>query len=669
MLGGKLIMSVTPRSVLRYVLMALTCIGKFFMSITPRRGRPKPEVRLSRVAKRIKKSNPITSILLDMFEKALHKGSSSDNTEISRIYNQFIAGKIPMPILRRVVNNYNALPDNVRLLIPPQRAAQLRPVKLSQVTPVWLYTEERLSPAPTPPELDLTSTQVNGFPFDSAYFIKALGQLGELSKDPGPAEVNGFPFDSAYFIKTLGELGGILIAPNPTDLTIDSIHPKLSDGYLPGQSIKLAVRFPSHSSPVFKVILFKEFGPDGLIPYASITPEVLKTVDQNSTSTVLSVTLPEDFETGFVQVTADVFVLFPLGTLKSKRLPIKQELAPPATNVSPILLATPAITSVIPKSQFPGMIVIIEGTNLGDIKVAHPGKLSDGSPQTNASSISFAPIVTLIPSSTQLDKLSLPVTVLKASPVDGLGQLQITIPPDCIPGEYFLRVETGTSKGVLLQPFKFPNGETSIAVDFEVSAHKYKVTFDTILCDDESDPEFGGSDEIVTSWTIVADDKAWGKNTGEYGGFDDGEIQSYSGPDSSVFMTDGSFGAVKIALSIRTDLYESDSSDVAATQAALSATAQASAAVGELLLKLGQPTAGATAIAVAAVAEAASTLAGLFGDSDNLGSLQSTWTAQELQKLTENPMHQFTGQKLAFQNDDDTGSYTLSYTVSRLNVG
>jgi hypothetical protein len=83
-------------------------------------------------------------------------------------------------------------------------------------------------------------------------------------------------------------------------------------------------------------------------------------------------------------------------------------------------------------------------------------------------------------------------------------------------------------------------------------------------------------------------------------------------------MTDNSFGEVKVALSITTDLYESDETDVQQTQAVLNLTAEAGNAVAKVLLELGVPTAAAISSAVASVASATSTFAGIaFGGLDN----------------------------------------------------
>jgi len=600
------------------------------------------ELRVRRVVNLTTRENPLIPILLDMFESALHHGRSQENTELARIYNEFIAEKIPKEILQKTLDNYRSLSAPLKARITPQR---FREINTSPTIPVNPSLNTN-SPLKGTSVSALTGTLVSKNSFDLAYNSAAFKALRDriLTQLPTPSP--------------------------PKEPTILKITPSEGKGYVSGQYITLQVTYPKAHSPSFKVILsLPDFFIDKLTlgeDYATINPKVLTQLQGDSFVARLQIKLPENFSGGSIR-----FSVLSSGASKPLESPRKPILEKAVFSVSPVLYDAPEITTVKPQGQLPGRRVIVEGRNIGDVKILDPGKLSNGEPVTTGKSGKFSPILKLIPSTNEQNEVLLPVTIIKPSPVDGIGQLEFFIPKTCIPGDYWLQLEIGIPVGIPLFDYEFPNGKESLAVDFKVLAHKYKVNFNTIHCIDESDPEkalfVNISDEIVTQWEIGADGKGWFKNTGEYDEFDDGETQSYSLKDSAVFMTDNSFGEVKATLVIVTDLYESNESDVQQAQGALNLTAEAGNAIAKVLLSAGVPTAAAIAEAAASVASALSTFIGIggFGGFNNLGRQQLVWSAEQLQNLTDNPDRRFSGQ-LNFLNSDDDGSYRLSYTVSRL---
>jgi hypothetical protein len=70
------------------------------------------------------------------------------------------------------------------------------------------------------------------------------------------------------------------------------------------------------------------------------------------------------------------------------------------------------------------------------------------------------------------------------------------------------------------------------------------------------------------------------------------------------------------------------------------------------------------AVAVGLITPALQKIVTFLGTNDDLGCRDLLWFAAELRRLTDNPERKFTGQP-QFANDDDTGSYTLTYEVER----
>jgi len=208
------------------------------------------------------------------------------------------------------------------------------------------------------------------------------------------------------------------------------------------------------------------------------------------------------------------------------------------------------------------------------------------------------------------------------------------------------------------------NPRTSPPYLYQVATPQYRVTFDQMKCLDESNPEWWGSDEIVTFWAIVADDQVWSKNTGEYGGFDDGDVKSYRSADRRVFPPDATWGRVKHGLVMVTKLYEWDAGDVSAVQDFIGLLGDVGAG-----LSLAS---GVGTLAMAAVIEAVAWFLGEMigviaswfgGDPDYLGTQELSWTSNHLQQTLSSGSSR--SRTIEFRNSGSTGSYRLDYTISR----
>jgi len=228
-------------------------------------------------------------------------------------------------------------------------------------------------------------------------------------------------------------------------------------------------------------------------------------------------------------------------------------------------------------------------------------------------------------------------------------QVEMTVPDWMTPGEYAVS-------------FACKNTKTSDWKTFTVRPFKFEVDFMKITCVDESNPEWWGSDEIVTRWVIVADDTAWEKSTGEYSGFDDGTIKLYNSTDRTVFMPGAGPAIVNKYLYISTALWEWDLGDAEAADKVLGFIGDLAPAIGSAFGPLGSTIGTVIGYILKALGKIISWLG---GDPDSLGVKDLTWTYENLRMNTKNAQKKFTG-TLDFFNDADTGSYTLDYTVSRV---
>jgi hypothetical protein len=228
----------------------------------------------------------------------------------------------------------------------------------------------------------------------------------------------------------------------------------------------------------------------------------------------------------------------------------------------------------------------------------------------------------------------------------GTSQADFTIPQTVTPGKYYLTLVAGGAK-------------VSKEIAFTVRAPLYRVKFNKIKCVSATDGL--GNDEIVTTWVVDADGKAYEKNTGEYDGFDDGVEKSFLASDAAVFPRTGTKGSeVRDHLNIGTSLMEWDAGDVKAASEALDAIGSGAMALGELFGPIG----AAIGAAVKIVLEVIGALVSLFGgDPDPLGIDEVNLTAADLQKKTAkgtfSDIVQFANYK------DDSYHYMLFYTITR----
>lgn len=292
---------------------------------------------------------------------------------------------------------------------------------------------------------------------------------------------------------------------------------------------------------------------------------------------------------------------------------------------------TPNIVTVEPDAQFPGDMVLVSGENMGN-----PMSLFMQTMDEKASA--FRP---------KGANFNVSPSVLNPN------QFEFKIPQDAWSGHYKFNVRSGNS------------GYSNLKI-FEVLPAEFRVEFKKITCRDESN-ELSASDEIVTTWVIIADNVAWVKRTGEYTDFDQGEKQDYSGTDSLIIPAPGKeWQPVKDFIYFRTTLYEWDSGDISAWTDGIKTVSQISSKVSVALgTILGNPEAGKIAgdIIQALGDGLAKLIDWINNDPDLLGSQSATWTAPELQMLmSQDPVYSDTQ---LFLNDDATGSYAVDFSITR----
>jgi hypothetical protein len=236
----------------------------------------------------------------------------------------------------------------------------------------------------------------------------------------------------------------------------------------------------------------------------------------------------------------------------------------------------------------------------------------------------------------------------RPEPASSPTKIIFQVPQNLPPGNYSLLV---WDKGYKHISKTFP---------FTIRAPQYTVRFTKMYCKDESDAELleCDCDEIVSVWAISADDKAWGKKTGEYTHFGDDMTKSYRASDQVVFPIQGA-GAVSEYLAIGMNLYEWDAGDASATEEALDIS-------GDIAEQLASSF-GAIGAIIGAVLniflDLIGALVALFGGNpDGLGYEELKWNAGLLQAMTQ--FGSYSG-VMRFHNNDAVGSYDISYTVTR----
>src|SRR5262249_51206382 len=131
----------------------------------------------------------------------------------------------------------------------------------------------------------------------------------------------------------------------------------------------------------------------------------------------------------------------------------------------------------------------------------------------------------------------------------------------------------------------------------------------------------------------------------------------YQAQDQLVFPITGT-GEVNRYLTIATNIFEWDAGDVESANEVLGAIGDAAVGIGTIVGGIGA-TVGAI---LKVVLEFIGAIVKLFGgDPDNLGLATMQWTATDLQKMTAGGSY---AGRIQFINDDDTGSYELSFTIT-----
>lgn len=226
--------------------------------------------------------------------------------------------------------------------------------------------------------------------------------------------------------------------------------------------------------------------------------------------------------------------------------------------------------------------------------------------------------------------------------------LQLPLPQTLRPGHYDLTITTNGSP-------------ESAKVAFTVQVPQYVLQFTKMICEDESDAECVGDDEIATFWMVSADGVTWKKNTDTYDGFSDGTRRDYLAGQGNAFQVDGNPGAVGTYLCVVTQLMEIDAGDAQLASECLST-------VGDFVGDIGDIFGGLVSLigtCVKYVLKLVGWLIELFGgEPDDLGIMELAWTYADLQMMTDNSHRRAEGE-LAFANADSTGSYRLRYQLLR----
>ncbi len=197
---------------------------------------------------------------------------------------------------------------------------------------------------------------------------------------------------------------------------------------------------------------------------------------------------------------------------------------------------------------------------------------------------------------------------------------------------------------------------SSNKVYYSMSGHQYKVVFNEMHCIDETDPEELQSDEMVTFWTIIADDNVINKSSRTYTGFNDGTKWSYTSPDDLVL----DWTEIKSGLSIATELWEWDEGDIESAKKI--AKAGGLVAMVLILQSYGGNWGILAGIALTIITENFDWIAkNIFGvDNDLMGKNIMTWSQGDLNKILS------TKSSVAYiiNFKDHGGEYNVDATIS-----
>ena len=241
------------------------------------------------------------------------------------------------------------------------------------------------------------------------------------------------------------------------------------------------------------------------------------------------------------------------------------------------------------------------------------------------------------------------------------NEIYFTIPQETWPGDYSLAVIN-------------PGAASSLHMTFNVCTPSYRVELESIFCRDESDWESPGDDEIIIASHGNSDGGAFEADaaTREFEDFSDGVRQPRTGSFTGInlFSRGGEAVPVKYALGLTYMMLESDDysrSEAIALVGALGGIADGTVAIigaiaGAAVATIGAIT-GGIAIVVGII------IVAILLDSngpDLIGGRVERFTAQELQtRMRSVDGTLMLSRSSAFSNDDDIGSYDMSYRIVR----
>ncbi len=240
------------------------------------------------------------------------------------------------------------------------------------------------------------------------------------------------------------------------------------------------------------------------------------------------------------------------------------------------------------------------------------------------------------------------------------NEIYFTIPQETWPGDYSLSVRN-------------PGASSSLHQTFTVCTPSYRVELESIRCIDESDPEWTSDDEVA----VIAHGNADGDFTAdaatdEISGFSDGTRQPRRGAFRGInlFSRAGAGVPVKYSLGFTYLLLEVDDYNKAEAIALVSALG----GIADGAVALIGAIAGAAAATIGAITGGLAIVVGLVivailltsNPPDLIGGQVDLYTARDLQTgMTSVDGSILLSRRIAFNNDDDTGSYELAYRIIR----
>lgn len=182
------------------------------------------------------------------------------------------------------------------------------------------------------------------------------------------------------------------------------------------------------------------------------------------------------------------------------------------------------------------------------------------------------------------------------------------------------------------------------------------VRFTRLHCEDETNPEWWGDDEVFVVFYVEADDVIYSKVTRVYGDMHDGASKMLDPEDGKVFGPGGSPARLKDRLRIWSAAYEDDGTDVE--------QARRLAKVSELTAESVLEAAGESEwVDVAKVAGSLlDEIISFFGGADYLGEDTCAWTQPDLLKLVDGASR-YVDATCCYEDGKD-GEYTLDCTLT-----